>query len=135
MKNILLIFITLLPLNLIAAENLVKLDYVGKWKSIFLTTTKAGEILYIRDDMSSTLEQTFKDGKKQILHTKENEFETIGDLLIFKYYYKEKLVNKTLLSGWKSGDRYQIYGTMFLYNEGKQFNGLPASFRKIKANK
>ena len=124
-----------MPLSLSAAENLVITDYVGKWVPHYKSNSKVSEIIYINSDMSSKLEQAFKNGNKQILESKANELEIIGDILVFKYYYKNKLVNKTVLSGWKTRNIYQIYGIMYLYNEGKQFNGLPISFRKAKANK
>ena len=119
-----------MPFQATAAENLEKGDYVGKWVSLWAATKGETQFIYINQDMSSRLERHFSKDDKQILYSKPGDLDSIEDILIFRYLENNNLVYKLALSGWKSGSVHQMYGTLFLYKDGKQFNGLPVSFGK-----
>ena len=129
MKVILSIFIILFCQQLFATDNLSKLDHIGTWTSEWTVIEGEKQILIITKDKSSRFERNFNDNNKQIF--KSNNIEYLDDLLIIKYNnYKGQLVFKLVLSGWHSYGKYKLYGTMYMYNEGTQYNGLTVSLKR-----
>lgn len=120
-----------LPLTVNASENLLDKDYSGKWVTQGPTSVKGEkQVLVINNDHSSYFERSF-DNVLQKFNSPESEYTQQEDILIIKYYDTPKTLRyKLVLSGWKSGDTLSLYGTMYMYHEGRQFNGLPVSFRK-----
>ena len=132
MKKILpIIIFTLISATVSATENLLSTDYDGTWLTHGATVVKGEkQKLIINNDHSSYFERKFDD-VTQKYNASASAFTQQEDLLIIKYYKKPNdLRYKLVLSGWRSGDTYALYGFMYMYSEGKQFNGLPISFRK-----
>lgn len=120
-----------LPLTGNASENSLDDDYSGKWVTHSQTSVKGEkQVLVINNDHSTYFERSF-DNVLQKFNSSGSEYTQQEDILIIKYYDTPKALRyKLVLSGWKSGDTLSLYGTMYMYREGKQFNGLPISFRK-----
>jgi hypothetical protein len=114
-----------------ATENLLPTDYEGTWLTYGATPVKdEKQKLVINKDNASYFERKFDD-VKQKYNASTSDFIQQEDLLIIKYYKKPNdLRYKLVLSGWRSGDTYALYGFMYMYSKGKQFNGLPVSFRR-----
>jgi hypothetical protein len=114
-----------------ATDNLLTTDYEGTWLTYGATPVKGEkQKLIVNNDNSSYFERTF-DHVKQQFNAQSSDFTLQEDLLIIKYYKKPNdLRYKLVLSGWRSGKTYALYGFMYMYSEGKQFNGLPVSFRR-----
>ena len=130
MKIILYIFIILFSQQLSATDNLSNLDHVGTWTSEWAVIEGEKQVLSISKDRSSIFVRRFKDGIKQIF--KSNDIEYLDDLLIIKYNNKKgQLIHKLVMSGWHSYGKYKLYGTMYMYNEGTQYNGLTVSLKRI----
>ena len=130
MKVILSIIIILFSQQLFATDNLSQLDYFGTWNSEWTVIEGEKQVLSISKDKSSIFERRFKDGVKQIF--KSSDIEYLDDLLIIKYNNKKgQLIHKLVMSGWHSYGKYKLYGTMYMYNKGTQYNGLTVSLKRI----
>ena len=104
---------------------------MGTWTSQWTVIEGESQILKILENKSSVFERNFEDGSKQLVTS--NNIEYLDDLLIIKYTNKNgQLIVKLVMSGWHSYGRYQLYGTMYMYNEGKLYNGLTVSFARGK---
>jgi hypothetical protein len=114
-----------------ATDNLLSTDYVGTWVTHGRTSVKGEkQTLIINKDNSSYFERKFDDNNQKF-NSPASLFTQQEDLLILKYNNKpNELRYKLVLSGWRSGDVYVLYGFMYMYSDGKQFNGLPVSFRR-----
>lgn len=123
-----MIFVVLIMLTGNAfADNLSPDDYFGIWGSSWTAVEGETQKLQINADLSSIFIRTFVDGERESFRS--NQSEMIGDLLLLKYFDKEgRLQCQLVLSGWKVDDTKRIYGTMYMYRQGVQFNGLPVSF-------
>jgi hypothetical protein len=131
MKTILPIFVLLYSQQLFAIENLSQSDFIGTWASQWTVIEGENQLLTILEDKSSVFERNYEDGSKQVVKSKNIEY--LDDLLIIKYTNKNgQLIVKLVMSGWHSYGRYQLYGTMYMYNEGKLYNGLTVSFARDK---
>ena len=109
------------------ADNLSTNDYFGTWRSDWVAVKGESQTLQINSDSKSVFSRTFADGKRQVCQS--GKIEKNGDLLILRCEYeKGGLVYKLVLSGWKLDEIKKIYGTMYMYKDGVQFNGLPVSF-------
>ena len=130
MTKLLFIILSIISGYSLASDNLEKADYYGLWVSNRAAVKGEAQTLTIQNDFSSKFERTFVDAENQLYSANKSQIEIKEDLIIIKYGEKESgLRYKLVLSGWKSGDTKALYGTMFMYREGKQFNGLPVSFR------
>lgn len=130
MKYILTLFL-LISTQLFATENLSKNDYVGDWESDWAAVNGESQKLTINSNNSSVFVRHFKNGEEQIL--KSETMEIVDDIIIINYKSKENaLIYKLVLSGWSSYKKLKLYGTMFMYNNGTQYNGLPITFARGK---
>ena len=120
-----------LPTLVHGSENLEQADYYGMWVSNRAPVAEENQTLTINSDLSSQFERKFKNTGNQSFIAHSASAEIKDDLLILSYRQSdEKLRYKLVLSGWKSRDTKVLYGTMFMYREGNQFNGVPESFRE-----
>jgi len=126
MKKLFLIFITLITPNVGLTDNLTNADYVGEWKSNWVAVEGAQQRLIISSDKSSIFEIKYEENVQQY---KSKSIEIIDDLLVIKYSFNEgNNLYKLVLSGWRIGTSKRLYGTMYIYKNGDNFNGLPVSF-------
>ena len=139
MNRILPIFLFFILGHSYAAENLTDKDFEGSWKSNYTAVKGETQRLKISLNSKSTFERHFEfplsyvkqspsDGESQFLET--STFELIDDVLILMFT-SQNINNeyKLVLSGWKSDGNKLIYGSMFMYSNGAQFNMLPVSFK------
>ena len=49
----------------------------------------------------------------------------VDDLAIIEYRDDDELVYKLVLAGWKSESTRRLFGQMYMYRDGRIFNGLP----------
>lgn len=114
-----------------SAENLLQNEYAGEWKQVHPITDGEISTLVITNEFEVKFTRTFSTGyPEQAFTTDPGGLEFVGDLAIVELRWKDgKLAYKLVLSGWRSGRHRQIYGTMFMYRDGKQINGLPVGFK------
>jgi len=121
------IFVFLLSNQAIAADNLSSSDYIGIWESSWTVVEGEKQRLIFDSNLLIIFERQFDNEENQKFETKN--IELIGDILIIRYDDKDDhLIYKLVLSGWKSSKTKRLYGTLYMYKNGKQFNGLPLSF-------
>ena len=131
-KLIIIVIFFLFGSNLYAAENLRQDDYFGTWETYGPTSVKGEkQKLIINKDYSAYFQRKVNDVLIS-LNASVEDYNQQEDVLIIKFKKPSReLRYKVVLSGWKSGDTYALYGMMYMYREGKQFNGIPISFRKM----
>ena len=127
MNRVFLILLLLFSGVTFASENLNRDDYDGTWKSTYTAVKNEKQILKISLDALSVFERHFEESDSQVLST--DKFEVIDDLLVITFSSPDNAYGyKLALSGWKSNKRKTLYGSMFMYRKGIQFNMLPVSF-------
>ena len=127
MNRVLAIVLLFFSVESLAAENLVREDYDGVWKSNYLAVKNEKQDLEITLDSVSVFKRHLDSNNSQILSTKK--YQLIDDLLLLTFNSPDNVFGyKLALSGWKSKNRKTLYGSMFMYRNGVQFNMLPVSF-------
>jgi hypothetical protein len=127
MHRVLVIVLLLVLGKASAAENLIQEDYSGTWNSDYAAVKNEKQILIISLSSVSVFERHFENKNTQVLNTET--FELVDDLLILTFTSPDNVFGyKLVLSGWKSNNRKMLYGSMFMYRKGTQFNMLPVSF-------
>jgi len=131
MNRVFFIFLLLFSGVTFASENLKREDYNGSWKSTYTAVKNEKQILKISLDALSVFERHFEGGDSQVLST--DKYEVIDDLLLITFNSPDNVFGyKLALSGWKSKIRKTLYGSMFMYRNGVQFNMLPVSFVSVE---
>jgi hypothetical protein len=127
-RTILIFLFTCVPLHANAFENLTPSEYFDSW--VAERPISEGEImeLVIPSNGKASLSRDLIDYPDQSF--KSSNIEIIDDLHLFTFGSKaDNIMYKFVLSGWKSkGGQKKIFGTVFLYQKGGLFNGLPISF-------
>lgn len=127
MNRALIIILLLVSGELFAAENLMRDDYDGVWKSNYVTVKNEKQILRISLDSGSVFERHIESNNSQVLNTEG--YELLDDLLVLTFNSPDNVFGyKLALSGWKSKKRKTLYGSIFMYRNGIQFNMLSVSF-------
>ncbi len=127
LRRVTITLLLLLAGQVYAAENLTQQDYDGKWNSIYATVKDEKQVLEISLNGESIFERHFENSNSQILKT--TDFKILEDLLVLTFTSPDKVFGyKMALSGWKSKSRKVLYGSMFMYRNGIQFNMLPVSY-------
>ena len=127
MNRVITIILLLASGELIAAENLMRDDYDGVWKSNYAAVKNEKQMLTISLDSGSVFERHFDSNNSQVLVT--DRYELIDDLIVLVFNSPDNVFGyKLALSGWKSKKKKTLYGSMFMYRNGVQFNMLPVSF-------
>lgn len=123
---------TMIALPIIAAERLSQNDLIGTWTSNISVIKGEIQLLKINADHSVTFIRRFPNGVEQSLTTYQDAggYQMVQDILILVFKKgTDKVVYKLVLSGWKTKNTKALYGTLFMYRDGIQFNGIPVSFR------
>jgi hypothetical protein len=123
-RSALLLF--LLPLATIAAENSDHNDLVGTWHSYWSSVEGEVNVLTINDDLSSLFARASvmtPDSLKYSWASPEIMF--VDDLAIIEYRDDDELIYKLVLAGWKSETTRRLFGQMYMYRDGRIFDGLP----------
>jgi len=127
-KQFLILLPLLMPVLAHSSCNLREQDYAGEYISEWVAVKGEKQALRINGDHSSEFLRTFEAGDSQRFQSKS--FQLVEDVLIIKYFKESgALAYKLILSGWKIDEIKALYGTMYMYRDGKQYNGLPVSFR------
>ncbi len=120
-----------LAIQVYAADNLTQQDYDGSWNSNYVAAKNEKQVIKILLSGESVFERHFENSNSQILNT--TEFKILDDLLVLTFTSPDKVFGyKLALSGWKSQSKKVLYGSMFMYRNGIQFNMLPVSY--VRAN-
>ena len=128
MSYVFALFVVAFPC-VVSASNVVPNNVAGIWRASWVAVKGEQQTLIISENMSSTFTRIFNDGKKQIFEA--SKLEIVDDLIIVKYESKDKASGyKLVLSGWSRESKSVLYGTMFMYKSGEQFNGLPVTFQR-----
>jgi hypothetical protein len=110
-----------------SSENMGRQDYDGNWNSNYVAVKNEKQLLKISLNSESVFERHFESRNSQILST--TEYKIIDDLLILSFTSLDKAFGyKLVLSGWTSKSKKVLYGSMFMYRSGVQFNMLPVSY-------
>ena len=113
---------------LVYAANLERNDLSGTWVSKWVSLKKEKQILIISPSLSSYFERQFENSPNQRFRSERAQM--LEDIHVIKYGNEEgDLRYKQVLSGWKIKNTKMLYGTMFVYEKGEQFNGLPVSLK------
>ncbi len=127
MNRVLVLLLFIFSGETIAAENLMRGDYDGAWISTYSAVENEKQILNIFLNAESVYERHFESSKSQILTTEK--YELVDDVLLLLFNSPDNVFGyKLVLSGWKSKSYKKLYGSMFMYRNGVQFNMLPVSF-------
>lgn len=107
---------------------------VGEWESNQVSVPGEKQTLRFSADKSSKFVRTFKDGRVLSYDSYLKDIQMEEDIIILEYHTEEfGLTYKMVLSGWHVEDAgvkgSALYGMLFLYQEGRQYNGFPVSFR------
>ena len=130
MKRIFIIIFALIPTVALAIGNLRETDYYGNWKSHGAVVKGEMQQLIISENKTTYFERNIN-GKLQKYNSSPESYSQHQDLVIIKYNDAAgDLHYKLVLSGWKVKETFALYGTLYMYDKGIQFNGLPVSFRK-----
>ena len=125
-------FLTLLS-NYVLASNVINTPAVslsGSYFADYLIPSEKKQSLTFDSSNTSIFIREFNSGK--ILEYKSDNIKIVDDVFILEYKLPdiEGIALKLVLSGWE--DQSKLYGTMLIYNSGKQINGIPVSFTKNK---
>ena len=116
----------LLPLATIAAEDLDHNDLVGIWHSYWSSVEGEVNVLTINDDLSSLFARASVLAPDSLQYSWESpEIMFVDDLAIIEYRDDDELVYKLVLAGWKSETTRRLFGQMYMYRDGRIFNGMP----------
>ncbi|MBN7799195.1 hypothetical protein [Parahaliea mediterranea] len=106
----------------------------GVWKSNWTSVPGEKQTLTFQEPGDSKFLRIFPDGDEIHVSASISDTTILDDIILIEYYDGDFGIRyKLVLSGWhveEGGKRASaIYGTMFLYQNGRQFNGFPVSFR------
>ncbi len=144
MTMIRILLILMVSFSVIAEKSttrpIVPNGLIGDWVSSYVVVKGEKQKLVISQDNSTKFSRKSKDGKVIAVYSKPENMKILDDIVLIEYHDGEFGIRyKLVLSGWKlsgSGKSASaVYGMMFLYQNGVQFNGFPVSFRaKVDAN-
>ena len=127
MQRVFVSLLYFLPLLAVASENLTQQDYDGHWVSNYSAVKNEKQVLIISLSGESVFERHFESSSTQIFKTRQ--FKLLEDLLVLNFISPDNgYAYKLALSGWKTRSKKVLYGSMFMYRNGKQFNMLPVSY-------
>ncbi len=117
----------------VASENVVRSNFDGTRHSDWAAVAGEKQELSIALDETSVFEGNFDNTsrKSRAQRLASDDFEVHGDVLHITFTSHDGSYGyKLVLSGWKSATHEVLYGSMFMYRAGVQFNMLPVSFRQ-----
>jgi len=122
--------IVMLALSACTASSVDNSHYVGSWSNTHPITQGESNTFEISDQYRVNFTRSFSnEAPDQTLVTESDGIRFVSDLAIIELHWATgELAYKIVLSGWSSSERRMIFGTMYLYRDGKVFNGLPVSF-------
>jgi hypothetical protein len=122
--------IVMLALSACGASSMENSNYVGSWSNTHPISKGESNTLEISDKYRVSFTRSFSnEHPDQSLATETDGIRFVDDLAIIDLHWATgELAYKIVLSGWSNSGRRMIFGTMYLYRDGKVFNGLPASF-------
>ena len=111
------------------SENLQLPDFYGTWIAKSTIVTGEKEKLFIRSDKSVTFSREFTHYPVQLFKIGNNKFYLVEDILILDFDENEHGSKyKLVLSGWKTEKTKRLYGILYMYEHGEQFNGISVTF-------
>lgn len=114
-----------------SAENLHRNEYAGEWVQVHPITEGETSTLLITEELAVRFTRSFSTGyPDQHFSTPAGGLHFIDDIAIVEFHWENgELAYKLVVSGWCSSKHRRIFGTMFMYRDGKLFNGLPVGFK------
>lgn len=104
---------------------------MGLWISDHPATVGERNELEIHADGRARFLRDFDESKDQEFVSDGSGTRVVDDLMILKFEGSTgEVFYKLVLSGWQSGSVRAIFGSMYMYRDGKLYNGLPISFRR-----
>lgn len=111
------------------AATLSQAHYPGTWVATWTVVQGEQQVLTISQGLMAEFHRRHSDGQAQYLFSKKAEI--VEDLLVFKFLDNTgQLESKLVLSGWETDTAQRLYGMLYLYSRGEQFNGFPVTFEK-----
>ena len=110
---------------------------VGTWVSDRVSVAGEQQILVFKNSGETEFERDMPNRGVLSYASKAQDFQMEEDIIILKYFTNEfGLTYKMVLSGWHIQESdvkaSKIYGMLFLYQNGRQYNGFPVSFIRQK---
>lgn len=107
---------------------------VGDWHSNWTSVKGEEQSLQIRMDGTTRFTREFDNGTLIDVFSSKEDTQVLDDIILVTYYDGDFGIRyKLVLSGWHiqegKTEASAMYGMLFLYQEGRQFNGFPVSFR------
>jgi len=121
------------------SATITKQEIIGEWVthhgySSPVQTKATVNSLVVTPEYNVIFKRNFPSGKVQTYIATLNDIKFNEEIFIIPLLKDNKINYKLVLSGWRNGKRKLVFGTLFLYDEGELFNGIPVSF-KPKTNK
>ena len=106
---------------------------IGTWKSDRVSVRGEKQTLIFKHTGETKFVRDMPNRDILSYSSKDHDFQMEEDIIILKYFTKEfGLTYKMVLSGWHIQESdvkaSKIYGMLFLYQNGRQYNGFPVSF-------
>ena len=125
---ILVVLIALAPIT-VSGANLDRSDLNGEWVTPWRQVDGEVQRLVVSLDGESIFERRFTNAEAQVHTTSEHLL--VDDLLILVFGEDgARSQYKLVLSGWKTSGTTRLYGAMFMYRNGVQFNMMLVAFDK-----
>lgn len=111
-------------------DTINRLDFAGIWTPLQPVTKGEETLLSIKPDISATLERRFASGESIVMTAAAQKHLDDEHLVIYEFQDSKNcsIAYKLVLAGWESSGRKIAFGTLYLYQDGTLFNGLPVSF-------
>ena len=97
---------------------------IGTWAS----ATAQSASITIDSDLTASFVRTLKSGAHHN-YTTSGSISNIESVYIINLSNDSALSYKIVLSGWVNNNQKMLFGTMYLYENGELFNGIPVSFK------
>ena len=118
------------------AENLQVADFYGAWIAKSTIVTGEKERLLIEPEKIVTFTREFTHYPTQTFKSGSDKFHLFEGILILGFDENEHGSNyKLVLSGWKTRNFKKLYGTLYMYEHGEQFNGISVIFEPVNQSK
>ena len=121
-----------------SSQTISKTDYIGHWQEHYglgvtgaVNSLRSSTITTISfaHDFTVNFKRKFESGNIQEFTVNEEGIEFKDEFIIIPFSMDSKILYKLILSGWHNNGNKLIFGTLYLFDNGELFNGIPISFK------
>ena len=124
MERLLVILLLISPDVFAGPVTITDNQLIGTWASV----TDQSATITIDNDLIANFVRTLKSGAHHN-YTTTASISNIESVYIVNLSNDSALSYKLVLSGWVNNNDKMLFGTMYLYENGELFNGMPVSFK------